>query len=1024
MIRFLLLLFASSLIGCGAGAVRDLRCEGRTNPLGVDAKQPRFSWLVDLGQKPDQQMAYQVLVASKPELLSEDRADLWNSGKVNSSRTFGIEYGGKTLTSALHAVWKIRMWNAGGHPSPWSDEAPFVMGLLDQKDWGAKWIGNREPRIRAVTNGYHATETKVDEPKWVQVDLGEPLSIDEIVLYPAKPDNWKPSTSGFGFPPAGKIEVADDATFQNPRLIARWEDGKTLIHGDDAVKFNARRTTGRYVRVTSEHLWSRQDGSLCFALAEVMATSSGKNRALGAAVTAKDSIENSSGWAMRGLTDGHAPGIPAKSDEFAAVLLRKNFAVETPIARATLSVCGLGYCIAEMNGKRIGDAELDPGFTAFNKRDLYVTYDVTRQLKQGANELQLTLGGGWFEVATPELFGFDHAPWSAPPRALVRLKLELEDGTEQIVVSDESWKTATGPIQFQCIRGGESIDLTREVKWTHALIVKAPEGKLQAQSHPPIRRDGEIPALELTVPQAGIYQFKLAENTSGWPKLHVKGTKGQKITLRSAEDFDAKGNVARGLTQHTFGRYQTEEYILPDGQEHTLEPHFTYHGFQYVRVQGLTTKPSLSDLVGVRVHTVLEPAGSFECSNPQINKIHEMCVRTYLANLHGIPTDCPQREKAGWMLDGYIASCIGMWNFRADTFYPKWARDMADAQAPDGSVPSIVPNPGWWELLDPWWGGASVMLPWDLFERYGDDRILREQYPVMKKYLEYLGKRAKDNLVAYALGDWLEVGAGGPANRTPVELTSSMAYFRCAKIVSETANLLDNTADARTYASLAQNIRGAINKKYLDPEHHRYAPDSQSASAMALVLGIAPDDQRQQVLTELVRNIRENRKGHVSTGIVGTRFLFEALHQGGHDDVAYAMVTQPDFPGWIHMMNNGATTAWESWDGVASRNHPALAVVDAWFYQAVAGITPDPGAIAFEKITIAPQPVGDLTWAKAAHNTLRGRIESNWKRDGARFILNVIIPPGTTATIIVPSRDGPQRHERAAGRYSFSSNLK
>lgn len=1011
-----------ALCATAAPAVGNLRCEDRVNPLGIDTASPAFSWVLD-PEKISGQTAYQVLVASTPGHLSEGKADLWDSGKVVSSRTFGVAYAGKALTSEMQAAWKVRVWDSKGRASQWSAPAGFRMGMLRVEDWGARWIGNREARIRSVPNGYHAAETRADAPKWVQVDLGKSSRIDKIVLFPAKPNNWNPPTSGFGFPPVGKVELATEASFANPVLVARWENGSTLLHGDAPVEFDARRFEGRFVRVTSERLWRRQDGSLCFSLGELEVIADGKNIALGAAVSALDSVENTGGWAMKGLTDGKAAGKLHDPDEFAAVLLRKKFALDRRPARATLSVCGLGYCIPEVNGARVSNAELDPGFTAFHKRALYVTHDVTDRVRKGENELHLTLGGGWYDLGTPELFGFEKAPWTAPPRALVRLKLEFPDGTSQTVVSDETWEAGTGPIQFNCVRGGETLDLTRPVKWGPALVVTAPAGKLQAQAHPPIGRFSEIPAVALTEPQPGIYQFKLAENTAGWPKIRVRGEAGRKITVRCAEDFEPNGAISRGLNSHTYGRYQTDEFVLPDNAEHTLEPSFTYHGFQHVRVEGFPAKPALSDVSAVRVHTLPEPAGSFECSDSLLNRIHELCVRTYLNNLHGIPTDCPQREKAGWMLDGYVGDCIGMWNFRSQNMYTKWSRDMGDVQAADGSVPSIVPNPGWWGLLDPWWGGAAVFVPWDIYMQYGDDRILREQLPVMQKFTDYVTSRAKGNLVDYSLGDWLEVGANGPANRTPLEITSSLGYFNCAQIVSRTAALLGQSETADRYANLANAIRSALNKKYFDAARHRYAPDSQSASAMALALGAVPDGEREVVFKELVRNIVEDRKGHVSTGIVGTRFLFEALHAGGRDDVAYTMLTQPDFPGWVHMMNKGATTAWESWDGGASRNHPALAVVDAWLYQAIGGISPDPGTVAFERITIAPQPLGNLKWARTTHNCVRGKIESNWKLAGDKFLLEIIVPVGTKAKVVLPSRNGPQSREAGPGRHNFKSDL-
>ena len=377
----------------GKPAVTGLRCEGRIDPLGIDQAAPSFSWVVSANHNGLQQTACQVIVASKKQLLGEGTADLWDSGKVVSAQTFGLEYGGKNLTSELTAFWRVRIWDEAGRPSEWSKPATFRMGLLAKRDWEGKWIGQREARYRGAPNGYHALESKTDTIKWVQVDLGQPLAIDQVLLFPAKPNNYKPVTSGFGFPSAGRVEISDAPSFDHPALVARWDDGPALVHGDAAVKFAGHGAKGRYVRMTAEHLWQRKDGTFCFALGELEVMADGKNRALGATVTALDSVENTSGWAMQGLTDGNAAGIPPDKDEFAAVLLRKNFAVTKPVSLATLSVCGLGYCISEINGLRVGDAELDPGFTAFDRRALYVTHDVTKQVRKGENVIRLTLGG-------------------------------------------------------------------------------------------------------------------------------------------------------------------------------------------------------------------------------------------------------------------------------------------------------------------------------------------------------------------------------------------------------------------------------------------------------------------------------------------------------------------------------------------------------------------------------------------------------------------------------------------------------
>ena len=837
-----------------------LRCEYNPDPLGIDAARPRLSWIVQSDERGQRQTAYRVLVASSPDVLAQDRGNLWDSGKVASDRSVHVEYAGRPLRSEERCCWKVRLWDKDGNAAPWSSPAEWTMGLLREQDWKAAWIA-----------------------------------------------------------------------------------------------------------------------------------ASGKRGA-------SSPVGN------------------------AAVLLRKPLAIGKPVVRATASICGLGYCELFINGRTIGDHRLDPGFTDFSKRALYATYDVTETLRQGENAVGVMLGGGWYDLPAPDLFGNQKAPWSASPRLLLRLRIDLADGSVQTLLSDSSWKWSTGEIVFQSVRGGETHDMClakpgwnapgyNDRDWQAAMIVSAPAGKLRSQQHPAIKTDGDIACVALTEPKPGIYVFKLAENTAGWPRLAITGAAGQKITLRANEGLKPDGTLSDALRSHTDGRYQTDEFILKGEGREVLEPRLCYHGFQYVQAEGLRAKPAPADLVGIRVHTRPDAAGEFACSDERLNRLQAAFRRTYLNNLHGIPTDCPQREKMGWLGDGCLGEEFGVYNFFVPQFYTKWFHDMCDAQDRCGHVPSIVPCCGWGRVggngapgvfADPWWGGAIVITPWRLHTYYGDRRVLEDGYPAMRAYVDYLGSTTRSGMIGWGLGDWLDESAGGAARRAPVAFTSTACYFYTANILSRVAAILDKKDDHAKYASLAESIRRSLNQEFLKPATGLYAADSQTAQALPLAFGIAPESARSLVEKQLVESIAK-RHGHVGTGIIGTLYLFHALMQTGRDDLAYTMLTQEDYPGWLHMLNQGGTTVWEAWNGNDSRNHPALGSAGMWLYQGLAGIRP--AAPGFKQIIIKPAVVGKLAWVKASHRSMYGAIRSAWKRDGDRLALDVSIPANTTATVFVPAAD-------------------
>ena len=1012
--------------------VENLRCEYRVNPQGIDLLQPRLSWTLEAapGARGVAQSAYRVLVASTPEILAGDRGDLWDSGRVEWNRQIHIEYAGKPLVSRARCHWKVRVYDQDGQPSEWSAPAMWFMGLLAPADWQGKWIAATDQPIapREAVAGYHALEArKADELKWVQVDLGTERVLDEVRLHPPAPSGFE-QVKGFGFPLRFRVEASDDPEFRQAQSIADFSQTNYPNPGNESGAFAARGVRGRYVRVTATQLWNRRSGAapFCFALAELEVMSQGTNAALHAPVRAKDSVE-ASGWSLKKLTDGKwitagskaGPNQPGN----AAVLLRREIQLDAPVVRATAFLCGLGYSELYLNGKKVGDHVLDPGFTDYSKRVLYVTYDVSEYLHPGVNAIGVQLGGGWYDPASVS-FGIEKGPWIAPLKCLLQLVVELADGSIETTVSDSSWKWSTGAITFNCVIAGETID-TRLDKpgwnrpgyddsdWKRAMIGEAPAGRLCAQTQPPIRLTRRIKPVGLSEPKPGIFVFDLGVNLAGWARLNTSGPRGQKITLQYNEALNPDGTLHPKYNLDPNRRFQTDEFILSGKGEEVFEPRFTYHGYRYIQVTGLSRKPTRESLIGCWVHTDAQPAGEFVCSNPLINRIQELVLRTYLNNLQSIPTDCPHREKMGWLQDGCVSMEQAVYNFDSPAFYTKWFHDMQDTQEPNGHLSGIAPVGDWGKSgphgepdkwTDPWWGSAIVRTPWNLSRFYGDRRVLETGYPAMKKYVEYLGTTTKDHILTWSLGDWLEVGSVY-GSRTPIALSSTAAYCLSAQIVSQTGALLAETSDAERYDALARAIARAFNQRFFDNATGRYAQDSQTAQALPLCLGMVPTENRGAALEVLIKNIKETRQGHLSTGIVGTPYLFQALSESGHNDLAYQILTREGFPGWAHMVRQGATTIWEDWAGTSSHDHPALGSVGAWFYQALAGICPDPAAPGFKKIVIKPAVVGDLTWVKGSYDSIHGRIVSNWRREGDQLSMDITIPANTTGTVFVPAED-------------------
>ena len=725
-------------------------------------------------------------------------------------------------------------------------------------------------------------------------------------------------------------------------------------------------------------------------------------------------------WEMGllGPEDWRAEWIAGSTDINAlpAPMLRRAFSVRPGLKQARVYVCGLGYYELRLNGRKVGDHILDPGYTRYDKRVLYATYDVTAALKSGKNALGVVLGHGWFNVQTKAVWYFDKAPWRAAPRLRLQLRLEYENGQFEEILTDENWRSSTGPVIANSIYGGETYDARLEqpgwdladyadARWQTARLVAAPKGRLVAQLMPPIKVSKTIAPVRLTEPKAGVFLFDLGQNFAGFARLNVAGPAGATVVMKYGERLNPDGTLDQSaIAQHLIKTnppqpFQTDTYILRGQGKETWEPRFVYHGFQYVEVTGFPGKPTLQSLVGRVIHTAVPEAGHFACSNPLLNRIWQNTRWAYLSNLQGIPTDCPHREKNGWTGDAHLAAEQAFYNFFPPAFYTKWLNDLGDEQQPGGELPGIVPTSGWGYAWGngPAWDSAFCLIPFYLYEYYGDTQVLRDHYEGMRRYVDYLTTKADHGIVSIGLGDWCPFDT-----ETPVAITSTAYYYRDAQIVAQAAGLLGRPVDAQKYQTLAAEIRKAFNQRFYDPQTSQYANGSQTALSCALYQGLVEPDLQAAVVSNLVANV-ERRQGHLDCGILGTKYLLNALLDNGRADVAYRVAAQHTLPSWGQWVEQGATTLWENWRGAESRNHIMFGDVSAWFYKALAGINGDPKAPGFKRFIIKPQVVGDLEWVAADFASPHGRISSEWKKIGRGLRINVAVPANTTALVFVPA---------------------
>ena len=764
------------------------------------------------------------------------------------------------------------------------------------------------------------------------------------------------------------------------------------------------------------------------------------------------------------------PPTPSDTLPSPSPLLRRAFRIDDRVRFARLYVTSLGLYELYLNGQRVGDQFFTPGWTSYRRRLQYQTFDVTPLLRSGANVVGAMLGDGWYRGK----LGFFGQRNLYGRRLALRAQLEIrfESGRTERVVSDSGWKTTAGPVLASDIYGGETYDARRELngwasapyddhQWAAVALLDPPVAALVASMSPPVRRVRELRPVSIKRAPSGEMLFDLGQNFTGWARLSARGAAGTTVTLRFGEVLDRDGNL---YTANLRAASQTDRYTLSGKSREVYEPHFTFHGFRYVAVAGLPNPPDSTTITGIAVSSDLGQTGSFVTSDSLLNQLQHNIVWGQRSNFLDVPTDCPQRdERLGWTGDAQVFARTAAFNMDVSGFFAKWLSDVAADQDPSGSVPWVIPNPLGGDSVrfagTAGWSDVAVIIPWTMYLTYGDRRLLERQYPSMRAWVDYARRRVGPDLIwrpGWQFGDWLALHSDDPSYpgaTTGTDLIATAFLAHSTDLVARTASVLGRADEATAYRARFQAIREAFNREFVSSTG-RVGENTQTAYALALAFDLLPDSLVSSAAGRLAHDV-EAREHHLTTGFLGTPYLLHVLDATGHIGDAFALLTQRTYPSWLYPITRGATTMWERWDGIRpdssfedpgmnSFNHYAFGAVGDWMYQNIGGIDLDPAAPGYRRSRIAPRPGAGLTSASASLETVYGTLQSAWRLEGQRFVLDVTVPANTSAEVTlwdarldqvreggVPlnSRDGVhaarQRGpdvvvEVGSGRYSFA----
>ena len=822
---------------------------------------------------------------------------------------------------------------------------------------------------------------------------------------------------------ACRILVATSASLLEPGRADVWDSGRMVTPQTAFVPYGGKTLDAGRIYLWKVGVWLRKERKPAWSEAARFTTELGRP-------------EDWSGARWIGheelpRTLEVVPGVHGNGDELGerglrrpvVPAFRKAFDVgDEPIARALVFVSGLGHYELRVNGRAVGDAFLAPGWTDYRKTCLYNTHDVTELLKPGRNAVGAIVGNGFFNVNRERYRKLVVA--YGMPMLILKLDVLYVSGRRETIVSGPDWRTAPSPITFASIYGGEDYDARLEQPgwdgadfddstWTAALPVAGPGGHLEPERDFPLKVAERIGAKTIAEPRPGVFVVDFGQNASGIVRLKVRGPRGATVTMSPGELVHDDGLV----DQRASGSPYRLTYTLKGGGDEEWTPRFTYYGFRYVQVEGAVPEgregppgtPRVLELEMLHTRNSSPAAGSFSCPNELFNRTFVLIDWAIRSNLASVPTDCPHREKLGWLEQTHLMGGSIQYNYRILTLYRKLVRDMMEAQLPDGLVPDIAPEfvPFVGGFRDsPEWGSAAVILPWFLHEWYGDFETMAAAYRMMTRYVDYLATKADGGILSHGLGDWYDLGLNPPgeAQLTPKALTATAIYYRDLDLLSKMAAMLKKTGDAAALRRRAEDVRQAFNAKFYDRSSGVYSTGSQTAYAMPLHFGLVDEGERARVFGNLVRSIRAGG-GALTAGDVGFDYLLKALEEGGASDLIYEMNAREDVPGYGFQLAKGATALTESWAARpdVSNNHMMLGHLMEWFYSGLAGIRQAEGSTGFATVEIVPHPVGDITWAKARYRSIKGEIVSDWRIEGGRFLLDVTIPANARAFIHIPA---------------------
>lgn len=704
-----------------------------------------------------------------------------------------------------------------------------------------------------------------------------------------------------------------------------------------------------------------------------------------------------------------------------APMFRKEFQVSDGFDKAKMYVSAAGYYVVYINGERVGDSHMDPGYTHYDKRNLYATHDVTGLLHPGTNVITAVLGNGFYNCQSKAVWDFETARWRNRPALLCEIVTSDKKGkTTTAAATDSSWLTATGPYTYNNIYSGDRYDGRKApanwtgsdfdaTGWSNAVELAAPSPALRAQSMPSIRPVETITPELLKSWGDTVFIFDMGKNIAGVTSMRVSGEKGTHFVISSGEMLKNNGRLQQGNIDIYYRpekpgeRFQTDEFILAGtGKEEVFKPEFTYHGFKYVEVKSdRPVKLTGENLTGMFMHTDVKPVGSFNSSNELLNRIYDATMLSYLGNLHSIPTDCPQREKNGWTADAHVAIDLALLNFDGITLYEKWMNDFIDNQRESGNIAGIIPSAGWGygDWPGPVWDAALFIIPDAIYKYYGDKRVIENLYPTFEKYFDWCAHQEnEEGLLTNGIGDWLSYNA-----QTPTDFTSSVYYYLDNRYMAEFAKLLGK--DSGKYEAKAAELRDRINSKYFDKSNNSYSNGTQTALALALYAGLVPAENEKAVAANLRKAVADNRH-FLNFGLLGSKTVLRMLTKYGYVDDAYEMATKTDAPSWGFWIEKyGYGTLPETWTlhpefHDASINHVFMGDISAWMTNDLAGINYDSENPGFSNVIIRPHFPKGLDSAKATYHSVKGNISSEWKRSGDSINLTVEIPTGCTATVI------------------------